>query len=230
MTGQVIAIDGPSGAGKSTLAKGLARHLNLAYLDTGAMYRAAALWVADNGALDNPAQMAGLVQAMELVMALDPAAATVSLAGVDVSQAIRTPQVSAMVSQVSTQVPVRRVLIGRQRAIIAAELTPQGWAEGRGIVVEGRDITTVVAPDADTRLLITASPEVRLARRGAQLADEGMAQPAAATGDQVLRRDRDDSSVASFQVPAPGVCLIDTTHLEPAQTLVQALVVVKGNR
>ena len=216
---RVIAIDGPSGAGKSTLAKALANRLGLAYLDTGAMYRAAALWVLNRGALGRPGAMPGLVQTMNLAMTLDPASPTVALDGQDVSQAIRAPQVSALVSAVSTQVPVRAVLIERQQAIIGIERTPQGWAQGRGIVVEGRDITTVVAPDADTRLLLTASPESRLARRAAQLADDGLAQTAAATNDQVLRRDRDDATVAAFETPTPGVIVVDSTAMTAQQVL-----------
>ena len=227
MTGQVIAIDGPSGSGKSTLAQALAKHLSLAYLDTGAMYRAAALWVQNNHGLDSPKQITHLVKTMDLEMALDPANPVVVLNGRDVSNAIRAPLVSAMVSTVSTVGAVRQVLIERQQAIVATEQTAQGWAGGRGIVVEGRDITTVVAPDAPTRLLVTASPQVRLARRAAQLADEGQAQSAAATGDQVLRRDRADSAVASFQAPAPGVAVIDTTDLTASQALEKALELVR---
>jgi len=215
----VIAIDGPSGSGKSTLARGVAQRLHLAYLDTGAMYRAAALWVARNGALDSPERMPGLVEAMDLVVGLDPDAPTLHLAGQEISQAIRAPETSTMVSRVSTVIPVRHVMLLHQRAIIARERTSEGWAQGRGVVAEGRDITTVVAPDADTRLLLTASPAIRLARRTAELAQAGAAPSVAAMQDQVLRRDRDDATVAEFTAPAPGVVLVDSTTMDAAQTL-----------
>jgi len=222
----VIAIDGPSGSGKSTLARAVAQRLRLAYLDTGAMYRAAALWVACNGALDNPAGMPGLVETMDLAVGLDPAAPTLHLAGQDIGQAIRAPETSTMVSRVSTVIPVRHVMLRRQRAIIARERTPEGWAQGRGVVAEGRDITTVVAPDAEARLLLTAAPAVRLARRTAELQQTGAAPTAAAMQDQVLRRDRDDATVAEFTAPAPGVVLVDSTTMDAAQTLDYVLALV----
>jgi len=222
----VIAIDGPSGSGKSTLARGVAEHLGLAYLDTGAMYRAAALWVAENGALDSPEVMPGLVEAMDLVVGLDPRAPTFHVAGRDVGEAIRAPETSAMVSRVSTVIPVRQVMLRRQRAIIGLERTPAGWAQGRGVVAEGRDITTVVAPDAETRLLLTASPAIRLARRTAELAEAGAAPTAAAMQDQVLRRDRDDGTVAQFTAPAPGVVLVDSTTMDAEQVLAHVLALV----
>ena len=228
MSGRVIAIDGPSGSGKSTLARSLACQLGLAYLDTGAMYRAAALWVADHQALDSPEQMGHLVKQMDLVLGLDPTSPAVWLAGQDVGQRIREPSTSAMVSQVSTVLAVRQVLIQRQRQIINQEKSKAGWAKGRGIVVEGRDITTVVVPEADTRLLLTASPAVRLARRSAELTLVKKSQSAKQLHQQVLKRDKKDSTVASFQSPAEGVLVVDSTNLTAEQTLSQVLRLVEA--
>ncbi|MCL2802780.1 MAG: (d)CMP kinase [Micrococcales bacterium] len=222
----VIAIDGPSGSGKSTVSRAVAKQLNLAYLDTGAMYRAAAVEVARHGALDQVEAMPALVEAMELVIALDPTAPVVYLDGEDISELIRSPDVSAKVSRVSTVPGVRQVMIALQQAVIGRERTPAGWAQGRGVVAEGRDITTVVAPDAEARLLLTASPKTRLARRAAEVHGAASGAALAATADAVHRRDRDDSTVAEFLQPAPGVVLVDSTELSLEQTIAQVLALV----
>jgi cytidylate kinase len=150
---------------------------------------------------------------------LDPANQQVYLDGDDVTQAIRSPQVSAQVSLVSTQRPVRELLVDIQRALVARERTPLGWAKGRGVVAEGRDITTVVAPDADVRVLLTASPAARLARRALEVHGNAGQEALAATSDQVLRRDRDDSTVAQFEAAAPGVTVVDSSDLTLDQTV-----------
>ncbi|MDR0593350.1 MAG: (d)CMP kinase [Bifidobacteriaceae bacterium] len=216
----VIAIDGPSGSGKSTVAKAVAARLGLAYLDTGAMYRAAALWADQAGLLDQPEALPKLVQQMPLEISLDPADPTVRLAGRDVTGPIRTSRVSGIVSRLSTVVPARRVLVARQRAIVAANRRP-------GIVVEGRDITTVVAPEADVRLLITASEAARLRRRALDQRGQAGAEAIAATRDEVLRRDRDDSAVAQFLEPPPGVTVIDSSDLSVDQTVAAVLELVR---
>jgi cytidylate kinase len=208
----VIAIDGPSGSGKSTVAKAIAKRLGWAYLDTGAMYRAAAVWVEEHGALDQPARMPGLVSAMPLEISLDPSAPRVALGDRDVTSLIRASSVSTLVSRVSTVIPVREVLVAWQRRLVAERRDP-------GIVVEGRDITTVVAPDADVRALVTASPAVRLRRRALDQFGQADAAAVAATEDEVLRRDRDDSTVAEFLQAPPGVTLIDSSDLTVDQTV-----------
>jgi cytidylate kinase len=208
----VIAIDGPSGSGKSTVAKAVAARLGLAYLDTGAMYRAAALWVERAGALDRPELMPGLVRDMPLRVSLDPASPSVFLGADDVSAAIRASRVSALVSRVSTVIPVRRVLVAWQRRLVRENREP-------GIVVEGRDINTVVAPDADVRALVTASAAARLRRRALDQLGEADAEAMAAMEDEVLRRDRDDSAVAEFLEAPPGVTLIDSSGLTVEQTV-----------
>lgn len=199
----VVAIDGPSGSGKSSTARGVAQRLGLAYLDTGSMYRAAT-WLALQSGLDrhNQQQITALVERARLDVDLDPGVATIAVNGRDVSRPIRTPEVSAAVSAIATNLDVRHDLIGRQRALIATA--------DHGIVVEGRDITTVVAPQAQVRVLLVADPNARVARRQAEL---GESVDSAAVTDQVIRRDADDSTVAAFHDAAPGVIVVDSTHL-----------------
>lgn len=217
----VVAIDGPSGSGKSTVSRQVASQLGLAYLDTGAMYRAFAWSCLYSGVeLDDPAAVTGWAAEIGMSVSTDPAAPKVvvrhPLHGTqDVTTAIREPRISAAVSAVATNLDVRRLLIGWQRDVIAQAAT--------GIVVEGRDITTVVAPDADVRVLLTASDEARVSRRAAQDSAGGAAQSAELTRDQVLRRDAEDSTVASFQTASDGVHTIDSTQLDLEQT-VQAVI------
>jgi len=225
----VVAIDGPSGSGKSSVSRAVARELSLAYLDTGAMYRAATWWCLHTGvALDDAAAVAAQVRRLPLVMGVDPAAPTVEVGGTDVSVEIRETRISAAVSKVATNLEVRDELRLRQRAAIDAERGPRGFAAGRGVVAEGRDITTVVAPDADVRVLLTASEEARLARRALDVHGTADASAVEATRDQVLRRDADDSTVVQFQVAADGVVTVDSSHLDFDQTVQAVLDVVAG--
>lgn len=213
----VIAIDGPSGSGKSTTARGVASRLGLAYLDTGAMYRAVTVAFLDAGV--DPADTAGVIAATcdaELEISTDPDDQWVRVNGRDVTTEIREPRTTANASAVSTVPECRANLVARQRAIIDAA--------PRGIVAEGRDITTVVAPDADVRLLLTADPEIRMARRQAELGDK---VDAAALADQVLRRDRDDSTLVNFTTAADGVTHLDCTWMSIEETI-QAVVDLAG--
>jgi cytidylate kinase len=224
--GLVVAIDGPSGSGKSSVAKGVARTFGLAYLDTGAMYRAATWWCREQGVdLDDGPRVTAVVAAMPLVMGLDPAAPSVHVSGVDIGEVIRRSEISAAVSQVATNLDVRAGLVARQQAVVAAERLG-GFSGGRGIVVEGRDITTVVVPDAQVRVLLTASPAARLARRATEVHGSASAQAVAATRDQVLRRDADDSTVVEFHQAAPGVTTVDSTDLDLDQTVAAVLALV----
>lgn len=205
----VIAIDGPSGSGKSSTSRGVADRLGLAYLDTGAMYRAATWFVLHHGlTATDPETVARRIAAAPIDFVTDPAAPTISIDGTDVTEAIRAPEVSKAVSSVATNLAVRQDLVARQKAIVAA-------AE-RGIVVEGRDITTVVAPDAEVRVLLVADPAARVARRQAELGDR---VDHAAVTDQVIRRDRDDSTVAAFTEAAEGVTVVDSTELSLEQVI-----------
>lgn len=196
-----IAIDGPSGSGKSSTAREVARQLGLGYLDTGAMYRgvAVACLRAGVGSGDTDA-ITAICTRVDLDVSTDPDRPLVRVDGDDVTEAIRAPEVSAWVSAVATIPACRAELVARQQAIIA----------GHRFVVEGRDITTVVAPLADVRVLLVADQAARLARRGAEL---GGSVDAAALRDQVLRRDRDDSTLVEFQQAAPGVTVVDSTEL-----------------
>ncbi|WP_029287362.1 (d)CMP kinase [Cellulomonas sp. HZM] len=226
----VVAIDGPSGSGKSSVSRAVARELGLAYLDTGAMYRAATWWCLEQGvALDDAERVADAVRAMPLVMGVDPAAPSVTVGGTDVGAAIRETAISAAVSSVATNLDVRAELRRLQRVAIDVERADGSFSQGRGIVAEGRDITTVVAPDADVRVLLTASEEARLARRALEVHGAADAASVAATRDQVLRRDADDSTVVQFQVAADGVVTVDSSHLDFDQT-VQAVLAVVASR
>lgn len=212
--GIVVAIDGPSGSGKSSVSLAVARQLQLAYLDTGAMYRAAAWWCEHLGIdLEDQEGVSDAVISMPLHMDTDPEHPGLSMDGTDIAQAIREPHISAVVSKIAANLDVRAELGRRQR-----ELIEHGAANG-GIVAEGRDITTVIAPDAQVRLLITASEEARLERRAAQLEAAGKSVDAAALRDQVLRRDRDDAKVSQFLEAPEGVTLVDTSNLDFNQSV-----------
>ncbi|WP_028708509.1 (d)CMP kinase [Propionicicella superfundia] len=199
----VVAIDGPSGSGKSSTARGVALALGYAYLDTGAMYRAVATEFLVQGVAPGDADaIARITRDADLRISTDPADQWVRINGRDVTTRIREPEVSAVVSAVATNPACRAELVRRQQGIIATAAP--------GIVAEGRDITTVVAPDAAVRLLLVADPQARVARRAAELGDGVSADDVT---DQVIRRDRDDSRLVEFQKPAPGVDLLDSTYL-----------------
>ena len=224
----VIAIDGPSGSGKSSVSKAVAARLGLAYLDTGAMYRAATVWSMEKADLDDAVSVATAVRAMPLVLGLDPTVPGVELDGRDVAVTIRTTEVSTSVSRVASNLEVRAELKRLQREIIDRETSAAQaqFSGGRGIVAEGRDITTVVAPDADVRVLLTASEEARLRRRSLEVHGAADATAVDATRDQVLRRDRDDAKVTQFQFASDGVVTVDSSDLDFEQTVEAVLAVV----
>ena len=217
-----IAIDGPSGSGKSSVSKAVARRLGVGYLDTGAMYRALTWWCLEQGLdLTDTDAVAAAARDLPLEIGTDPDASTVSVGGTDVSEAIRTTRVSTAVSAVATNLEVRAVLQQLQRDLMARIAEQAG-----GVVAEGRDITTVVAPDARVRVLLTASEEARLRRRSAELHGTVDAASVEATRDQVVRRDRDDSTVATFTEAAEGVVLVDTSDLDFDESVEAVLDVV----
>jgi cytidylate kinase len=200
----VIAIDGPSGSGKSSTARGVADRLGLAFLDTGAMYRAVTWLALEEGVdVEDRAAVTRLLEHASIQVDLDPRRPAISINGIDVSEAIRAPEVSKAVSAIATNLDVRADLVARQKKLIADAI--------RGIVAEGRDITTVVAPHADVRVLLVADPAARVARRHAELEEHQL--DVDAIHDQVIRRDRDDSLVAEFESAAPGVHVVDSTSL-----------------
>lgn len=201
--GVVVAVDGPAGSGKSSVSRAAAARLGYAFLDTGAAYRALAWAVLEQGAdPEDAAAVEAVLGGFAVTSADDPAERWVRVGGVDVTDAIRTGRVTAAVSGIARVTAVRLRLNEGFRARLAA-------AEP-GIVAEGRDITTVVAPHADARVLLTASPEVRAARRSAEIpgADHGTVAKAMA------ERDAKDSRVVDFLEAAPGVTTIDSTDLD----------------
>ncbi|MGO1509420.1 MAG: (d)CMP kinase [Actinomycetales bacterium] len=217
-TGLMVALDGPAGSGKSTVSRRVAGELGLAYLDTGAMYRAATHWCLTGG-LDletpDPEAVAARVAQMPLSMVLDPGRPRTVVDGEDVSGAIRTPQLTRRVAAVASNLAVRADLGRRQRTILVDETTPgqDSVSDGRGVVAEGRDVTTVLATDADVRLLLTASEEARLARRAREVRGSTDADAVEATREEVLARDRTDSATTSFVTAADGVTTLDTSDL-----------------
>ncbi len=203
----VIAIDGPSGSGKSRVSRAVARALGVGYLDTGATYRAVTWWCLHQGVpLDDSEAVRQAAASMPLTMSLTPDTEVVDVAGHDLVAAIREPRVTSVVSVVATNLGVRDVLRRLQRSLIAEAGRRYG-----GCVAEGRDITTVVAPDADVRILLTASEAARLRRRAAELHGAVTAENLAATTDQIVRRDAQDSTVSTFTEAAAGVTLLDTS-------------------
>jgi CMP/dCMP kinase len=202
----IIAVDGPSGSGKSSTARGVATRLGLRYLDTGAMYRAVTWSALEHGLdLDDTAAVAERARELRLEVSTNPSKQYVIADGVDVTAAIREPGISETVSKIATNLDVRKELIRRQRAIID-DAQPTG-----GIVVEGRDIATVVATDAELKVHLTADQDARMARRGAEL--EAGSVTAEQLRDQIVRRDADDATVSQFLVASDGAVTIDSTQL-----------------
>lgn len=200
----VVAIDGPSGAGKSTVSRLLASRLGARYLDTGAMYRAVTWAVLVAGiALDDARAIADLASRVRLDVSTDPEKPGVAVDGRPVNAEIRTDPVTKAVSAVSAVPEVRRRMVDLQRQLIG---------EGT-IVVEGRDIGSVVAPTAEVKVFLTASAGARAGRRSTELGARGP-EDVEATAADLSRRDRLDSTRATSPLqPASGAILIDTTHL-----------------
>ena len=242
-----VAIDGPAGVGKSSTSRALAQYYGFAYLDTGAMYRAAAWWCLKQGIdlskqleLDeegnptNSADAKRLNQIVEAVGALftedhaefsvDPKNPVVVIDSEDISEELRSSEVSSHVSTVSSIPAVRRMLIAAQRAYITSESSEDSFSGGEGIVAEGRDITTVVAPNAQVRVLLTAREEVRQARRDKQdIAQENLQNNQSKNNeseeDDIRARDAKDAKVTNFLKAADGVTTLDNSDLTFEQTL-----------
>jgi cytidylate kinase len=186
--GLVIAVDGPAGSGKSSAARGVARALGLRYLDTGAMYRALTWWLlAGHVDIASPAAITADMRRAVIEVGTDPGAPEIRVDGADVAGPIRTREVSNAVSAVAAVPEVRAHLIAMQRQVIAA-----ATAAGHGIVAEGRDIGSVVAPDAPVKVFLTASETARARRRSADLAADPAATVALTQAEQA-RRDRRDA-------------------------------------
>lgn len=201
-TGLVVAIDGTSGSGKSSTSRGAAARLGLRYLDTGAMFRAVTWWMLRAGVdVHDAAAVAARIDEVKLESGTDPAGPTITVGGEDVAVAIRSDEVTAAVSPVSAVPEVRTRLLELQREVIREE-TAAG-----GIVVEGRDIGSVVAPDAQVKLYLSADPAARARRRAAEQGGD-----VAATEASLLARDQIDSGRATAPlVMADGAVHLDTT-------------------
>ncbi|ETK36685.1 cytidylate kinase [Microbispora sp. ATCC PTA-5024] len=215
----VVAMDGPSGSGKSSASRGVARALGLRYLDTGAMYRAVTWWMLQRGVdLADAATIAARAGEPALTVGTDPDSPGIAVDGADVSGPIRGSEVTGAVSAVSAVPEVRRRLVDLQREIIAAAL-PSG-----GIVVEGRDIGTVVAPDAPVKVYLTASAEARAVRRTAELAGTTVEAQRAA----MARRDAFDSTRTIDPLArAADAVELDTTPLDLDEVIAEVLRLVK---
>jgi len=213
----IIAIDGPSGAGKSTLGKMLAKKLALLYLDTGAMYRAAALAALQQGvSLDDKDKIAEIAERSGIDLIGEPDNLTVMLNGVDVSTEIRTLEVAQAASVVSTISEVRRIMVRHQREI--------GGRDPRGCVLEGRDIGSVVFPNADYKFFLTAKPEARAQRRFAEDAKKGRVTTFEHTLAEINERDaRDVAREDSPLTIASDAIVIDSSDLDLTEVFEQML-------
>jgi cytidylate kinase len=216
VVGVIVAVDGPAGSGKSSVSRAAAAALGFSFLDSGAAYRALAWAVLEQGAdPEDPAAVEAVLEGFDYALAEDPAERWVRVGDVDVTDAIRTPRVTAAVSGIARVPAVRARLNEGFRARLAAA-TP-------GVVAEGRDITTVVAPHADVRVLLTASPEVRATRRSKELPDQDHRDVARS----IAERDAKDSRVVDFLEAAEGVTTLDSTDLDFDGTVAALVTLVR---
>ena len=212
---KIIAIDGPAGSGKSSVSKEVAKRLDYGYLDTGAAYRALAwAWLVGKVTNLDSAPVEAL-RTFDYSISLDPSDYWVKVAQTDVTSQIRESKVAEKVSEVARIPEVRSFMKELTRSLVSQS----GFA---GVVVEGRDITTVVAPDAEVRILLTASEAVRLKRRASEIGSEP-----SQVERQVSNRDALDSKVVDFMTPADGVTLVDSTDLDFEQTVKAVLDLVR---
>ncbi len=209
----IVAIDGPSGAGKSTVARQLARRLGVPYIDTGAMYRAVGLAARDAGValpLTDPERVVALAESGSIGLESSPEGVRVIWNGRDVSAEIRQPVISLYASAVSAIPGVRRRLVAEQQRL----------GRERGGVLEGRDIGTRVFPETPHKFFLTAAPEVRAERRTRELVQRGTPRPYAEVLEEMVRRDRDDSSRADSPLTLDSrYTLVDSTGREVSQVV-----------
>jgi cytidylate kinase len=212
----VVAIDGPAGAGKSTLARRVAARLGYLYIDTGAMYRAVAVAALREGiALDDALKLEQLALACEIDLTGD---ARVSLDGVDVTESIRRPEVSQAASKVSAVAGVRRAMVNQQRRLGAAH----------SVVMEGRDIGSVVFPEARVKIFLDADPAARATRRVIELRQKGMPANAAEVEREMRERDERDRNRSEAPLrQAPDAVYLDSTALTPDQVVEAVLAIAR---
>jgi CMP/dCMP kinase len=213
----VVAIDGPAGAGKSTIARRVASKLGFVYIDTGAMYRAVALWAIRAGVdLDDMHKLEQLALAARIEF--QAGAAGITLNGEDVSEAIRTPELGDAASRVSTVAGVRRAMVEKQREMAASA----------SVVMEGRDIGTVVFPDAKIKIFLDARPEERATRRSREMQEKGMAADTDDIARQIAERDhRDRTRQEAPLLQAPDAMYLDSTSLSLDQVEASVLKLVR---
>lgn len=209
MKAPVVAVDGPAGAGKSSACRALAERLGFTYVDTGAMYRAVGVLADEMGiALDDDAALAALLR--DLAFALPDGGTRLVVAGRDLSAAIREPRAGDLASRVSTRPVVRERLVAIQRQ----------FGQAGGVVMEGRDIGTVVFPEASVKLYLTADPAERARRRATELRARGETVDEAALAHELAERDRRDQTRAHAPLrPAGDAVVLDTTRLTLAQVV-----------
>ena len=212
----VVAIDGPAGSGKSSVSKACAKALGFGYLDTGAAYRALTYAIQNLGLIVTQRSAEQIAADFQYSISLNPNDYWVKVGELDLTYEIRSPEVGAGVSEFAVLPQVRQFMLNLTRSLVESSGL-------QGVLVEGRDITTKVFPEAKTRILLTASEEVRLGRRSAELPEGTI------VADQVTKRDQNDSKVVDFLVPAEGVILVDSSELDFDQTVraITALVVNK---
>lgn len=213
----VVAVDGPAGSGKSSVSRAAARELGFDYLDTGAAYRALAWRCLEEGIdTHGPVEVIESLSSFDYSIGTDPDRYFVRVGAEDVTTDIREPRISSTVSAVARIPEVRAHLTALFRSIIQSSPKP-------GVVVEGRDITTVVAPDAEVRILLTASEEVRMSRRSAELSGVS----AEATARELSSRDAKDAKVVDFMNAAEGVITVDSTDLDFDSTVDAVVTLVR---
>ncbi len=220
MKNLIIAIDGPVGSGKSTLARRVAELMGYVYIDTGAMYRALALKAVRRGlGFDRDGELETLARGTRIDLKALDGTQQVFLDGEDVTTAIRTPEVSQAASKIAVVSGVRHVLVAEQR---------RAGQQG-GVVMEGRDIGSVVFPDADLKIFLTASPEVRADRRYHEHQQKGDAIDRARTLDEIHERDqRDRERSTSPLVRAPDAVVVDSTAMEAEEVARLVVMLAKG--
>ena len=217
-----IAIDGPSGAGKSSLAKAVARRLGIIYVDTGALYRTIGLFMKEKGIEphDAPAVTAALGE-LELSLAFENGAQHIYLCGRDVGDSIRTPEMSLYASAVSAIPAVREFLLDTQRRV----------ARETSVVMDGRDIGTVILPNAECKIFLTASPEARARRRTEELLAKGMDVKYETVLEEMILRDRNDSTRAvAPAIPAEDAVFLDNSDMTAEETIDAAVKIIENSR
>ena len=214
-----IAIDGPAGAGKSTIARAAAQWLSYLYVDTGALYRAIAFFMQERR-LDNEAEFVAALGDVDVNLKFVDGAQRVFLCGEDVTEKIRTPQISMLASKISAIPEVRVFLLHLQR----------DFAQKNNVLMDGRDIGTVILPNADVKIFLTASPEARAERRHKELVEKGLQSSYEDVLADIIKRDHDDSTRAVAPLrQAEDAILVDTSDCNLEESIERVLRVLKEN-